>query len=161
MALALFIFVVGYCFEITSLSETATIVATKLQYIGVSYIGLFMLLFILEHCGRSFKRSFIFMLMIILTITLILVQMWPMSTIFYKEIIFVVDAVVPYLHVTGSTFYYIFCFYTYLLTITAVIVALLFCKKSKASVRKQSLTIITGIAITGIGNMINIFKLTQ
>ena len=160
MSLAIFIFTLGYCFEITSQSEVSAMVATKLQYIGVCYLSPFLLLFILEYCGRPFKKSFIFLILIIPTITLVLVQMWPANTLYYQSVVFVTDFVVPYLRVTGSTFYYVFYLYTYILAVWAAIVALIFYRKSKTSVRKQSMSIIIGIFITVFGNIVNIFKVS-
>ena len=160
MSLAIFIFTVGYYFEITSLSETSAITATKLQYIGVCYIGPFSLLFIMEYCGIWFRKLYIAALMVIPTITVVLVQMWPLNTLYYKELVFITNDVVPYLFVTGSTFYYIFFFYTYLLAIAASAIALQFYKRSKPSIRKQSLTLVIGILIPVVGNVINIFKIT-
>ena len=161
MSLAIFVFIVGYYFEITSLSETSAIIATKFQYIGTCYIGPFLLLFTLEYCGKQIRKSLVALLMVIPTITLVLVQMWPMNTIYYKDTVFVTNDIVPYLNVTGSPFYYVFHLYTYSLAVAAVVVTFMFYKRSKSSIRKQSSTLIIGTAITVIGNMINILKISS
>jgi len=161
MALAIFIFTVGYYFEVTSLSETSAVTATKLQYIGTCYIAPFMFLFILEYCGKTIRKSHILLLIIIPTIALILVQMWPMNNLYYKELVFITDTDVPYLRVQGAAFYYIFHLYMYCLSIAAVVVMLLFYQKNSASVRKQSLTIVIGIIIPVVGNAVNILKITS
>ena len=161
MSLAIFIFTIGYYFEVTSLSETSAIAATKLQYIGTCYIAPCMLLFILEYCGKSLRKLHIGMLMIIPTIALILVQMWPMNMLYYKELVFITDTVVPYLSVQGAPFYYVFHLYMYGLSIAALVVILLFYRHNSASIKKQSLTIIIGIIIPVVGNAINIFKISS
>ena len=158
MALAIFIFTVGYYFEVTSLSETSAITATKLQYIGTCYIAPFMMLFVLEYCGIPPRKRYIALMMVIPTITLLLVQMWPMNMLYYKELVFITDTVVPYLRVQGAAFYYVFHLYMYCLSVAAVVVMLWFYRNNSTSVRKQSLTIIVGIMITVVGNAINIFK---
>ena len=161
MSLAIFIFTVGYYFEITSLSESSALIATKLQYIGVCYISPFLLLFILEYCGNKIHKSLIVAIMVIPTIALTLVQMWPLNNFYYQEIVFITDTVVPYLHVTGAAFYYVFFIHSYLLAMAAAIVAWLFYKRSNTSVRKQSLTLIIGITIPVVGNIINILKISS
>ena len=161
MSLSIFIFIIGYYFEITSLSETSAIIATKLQYIGTCYISPSLLLFVLEYCGKKLSKPFIAALMVIPTITLVLVQMWPMNTLYYKDTVFITDVVVPYLQVTGAPFYYVFHLYMYSLSVAATVVTFLFFKKSKASVRKPSLTLLLGISITLVGNVINVFKISS
>ena len=161
MSLAIFIFTVGYYFEVTSLSETSAVTATKLQYIGTCYIAPFMLLFILEYCGKSIRKRYIGLMMVIPTITLILVQMWPTNMLYYKELVFITDTAVPYLRVQGAVFYYVFHLYMYCLSVAAVVVMLLFYRKSSTSVRKQSLTIVISIMIPVVGNAINIFKVSS
>ena len=159
--LAVFIFTTGYYFEITSLSEMSAIVATKLQYLGACYIAPFLLLFIMEYCGKQISKLLIAAIMVLPTVTLVLVQMWPMNTLYYQEIVFVTDVVVPYLYVTGAPFYYVFYLYTHLLTVAAAAIAFKFYRKSTTSIRKQALTLVIGILITLTGNIINIFKLTS
>ena len=161
MSLAIFVFTMGYYFEITATSEASAIVATKLQYLGVCYVTPFLLLFTLEHCGKVVRRWFVAALMVIPTITLVLVQLWPMSTIYYKKVVFVADAVVPHLHVTSTVPYYVFFAYTHILAITAVVVVLRFYKRSTPSVRKQSRTLIVGIVISLAGNVANVFKISS
>ena len=161
MVLATFIFNIGYYFEVTSLSETSAVTATKLQYIGTCYIAPFLLLFILEYCGKSIRKLYIVLLMVIPTIALILVQMWPSNMFYYKELVFITDTVVPYLRVQGAAFYYIFHMYMYCLSVAAMVVMLMFYKNNNASIKKQSLTIVLGIVISVIGNMINIFKISS
>jgi len=161
MSLAIFIFTIGYYFEVTSLSETSAVTATKLQYLGTCYIAPFMLLFILEYCGKPLRKPFIVLMMVIPTITLLLVQMWPQNMLYYKELVFITDTVVPYLRVQGAPFYYVFHLYTYCLSIAAVVVILIFYKNNSVSVKKQSLTIVISIMIPVVGNVVNIFKVTS
>ena len=160
MALAIFIFTIGYYFEITARSETSAIVATKLQYIGTCYIGPLLVLFIFEYCGNPIRKRYIVAMLIIPTVTLALVHLWPKYTFYYIETIYVEDVTVPYLEVKGSAFYYIFHLYTYLLALISSVRTLLFYKRSPASVRNQSFTLILGIMITVLGSVINVLKLS-
>ena len=82
MSLAIFLFNVGYYFEITSISEVSAIVATKLQYLGVCYACPLLLLFIFEYSGKQIKKHFVALIMLVPTITLVLVQTWPMHNIY-------------------------------------------------------------------------------
>jgi len=161
MSLSLFVFTVGYYFEITSMSETSAIVATKIQYLGISYITAFLLLFICEYCGKKIKTIFIAALMVVPTITLLLVLQWPANNLYYKKVVFVTDTVVPHLRVTGAFFYYVFFAYTYLFSLVALIVVFMFYKKSTLSIRKQSVTLIVAIIIPVAGSIINVFRLTS
>ena len=159
MALAICTFTVGYYFTITSLTKDAAMMATKVQYLGICYIGPFMFLFILEYCGKQIRKTLVALIMVIPTVALILIQTWPRHTLYYKEVVFITDAVVPHLRVTGAPFYYVFFIYTYIISIAAAVIAILFYKRSSISIKKQSIPLIAGITIPLIGNMANVFKI--
>ena len=160
MSLAIFIFNTGYLFEITSTSEFDAIVATKVEYLGTCFICPFLLLFVLEYCGRRPQKPLVAALMVIPSITFMLVLLWPLTNAYYQNVVFVTDMAVPYLRVTGAAFYYVFHLYMYTLAVTAMIVVFKFYKKSKASIKKQSITVVAGIIISVVGNIINVFKIS-
>jgi len=159
MSLAIFIFAMGYLFEITAEHPVSALVATKLQYIGVCFISPFLLLFILEYCGHRISKWLIAALMVIPAITLVLVQTWELHMLYYDLLIFVTEGVVSYLKVSGAPLYYVFFFYTHCLCIAAAVVVFLYYKRSTLSVRKQSITLIIAILIPVAGNIISIFKI--
>ena len=160
MALAICTFTVGSYFSISSVTFESAMVANKIHYLGVCYIGPFMLLFMFEYCGKTIRKPLIALIMVIPTITLVLVQTWPMHTLYYKEVTYITDARVPYLLTKGAPFYYVFFIYTYCLAIISAVEAFRFYRRSSVSVKKQSLTLIIGITCPLVGNILNVFKIS-
>ncbi|MGI6153878.1 MAG: diguanylate cyclase, partial [Christensenellaceae bacterium] len=81
---------------------------------------------------------------------------FPWNWLYYTDITYVADVLVPHYETQGSVIYYIGFIYTYILTLCAVAFAIYYHRKGDALHKKQSAIIIVATAIPGIGNAFNV-----
>ena len=119
--LSIFIFSLGYLFEITASSLETAMLATRVQYIGIPFIGPLLLLFILEFCGFRLKKRLITSILIVPLISLVLMQSYPVHHLFYQQVSLISDdGLLSHLTVTGGVFYYIFYAYQYIMALVSL-----------------------------------------
>jgi signal transduction histidine kinase/DNA-binding response OmpR family regulator/HPt (histidine-containing phosphotransfer) domain-containing protein len=102
---------VGFLLEMTSRSQEAALAATKVQYIGGSFVAFYYMLFIRYYCQ---KRSYPVLESIMAVLdALVIVSVWttPLHSLHYTDIQYVEDGIYPHLVLSyGPTFYIYFIF---------------------------------------------------
>ncbi len=118
LGLAVLVNAVGYLFEITAPTVEAALTATKLCYVGKVYIPPLALFFVLYYCRIKVSSAFVCLLTTVHTAVLVLVMTCEHHELFYKEISFSRDGLVPHLaHVPGV----LYAAYTVLVLCYAVV----------------------------------------
>jgi len=142
LILAIFIFNIGYVFEVTATSLKTAFIATQVQYCGGPFIAPLVLLFVCEYCGIKIRMRSILLLLVIPAATCLLVLTWPLNGIFYTSVEFLSDSPVQRLVLQHSIYYYINQVYNVILPLTAdVILIYNFFQRDKVF-KKQSVMII-------------------
>ena len=159
MSLCLFVFSLGYLFEITSSSLETALVAARVQYVGIPFIAPMLLLFTLEFCGFKIRPSAVVGVMAIPAAAMALMQTYPLHTLYYRDAVFSAASNPPHLEVTGALFYYIFFGYTYTLTTISFIIALYHYKKGDSVFRKQAAIMIAASIIPVACNGISVLRI--
>lgn len=102
LGFAMLINSVGYLFEMSASTLEAALTATKLSYVGKVYIPPLALFFVLYYCRIKVSKFFVGLLMTVHTVVLMLVMTSEHHGLFYEEITFLQDGIVPHLgHVNG------------------------------------------------------------
>ena len=162
MILSVVFFNLGYLFELSGGGYDAALLAAKIEYLGIPFITPFLFLFAWEYCAKiTVKLKYVLMLMIIPVMAAILVITWPWSDIYYKQLVYEPDAIVPRFIVTGGVFYYIYFAYTQILALISMGVVIYYCKKGDAAFKRQTSPVVIGTALPLIACTINIFKITN
>ena len=162
MTLAIFVFSLGYLFEISAGSYDAALMAAKIQYLGIPFIVPYLFLFVCEYCAKiQFRRRYVFSVIAPAVIAALLVITWPWSDVFYKKLIYDTAGIVPRLVVTGGVPYILFFAYTYVLALVSVGIVVYCRKKGDEIFKRQTSALVLGTAIPSIGNMINVFKISN
>jgi len=161
LAMSIFIFTLGYLFEITADSLRVALIATKVQYFGLPFIAPFLFLFACEYCGIEFKLFHRVLLFIIPVTACLLVLTWTINGIYYTSFVYVYDSVIHHAEVTGSVFYYIEVLYNMLLVVAANVVLLYHFKKKDEIFRRQALAIIFAAIMPLVSTFCNVFGITD
>ena len=162
MALAIFLFALGYYFEIVAGSYEVALIAAKIQYLGIPFIVPFLFLFVFEYCVKvKLKKRIIMAVLIPPVIVALLVMSWPWSDIFYKDLVYDTSGVIPRLIVTGGIPYIIFFAYTYVLAIASAVIVAYYRKRGDDIFKRQTSALIIGTLIPSIGNAVNVLKLSD
>ena len=160
LALSIFLFALGYFFEINAGSHDAAVMAAKMEYLGVPFIAPHLFLFVCEYCAKiKLTAKHVISVMAIPVIAAILVITWPFTHIFYKELIFEEGPFISRLKVNGGIFYAVFFSYTYILMLASIVIVIYCRRKGDARFKKQTSTLFFGTVLPGIGNIVNVLKL--
>ena len=155
--LAVFVFSLGYFFEVTAQTMEVAILGKQLKYLGLPFVSPFIFLFLLDVYGIGkpgfYKRAALFLVPVLHCLVAVT---FPLNGIFYSRVVWVTDAAAPYLLTSGSLFYYIGFLYSYLITMISIIFSIYQSRKTTSIARKQSAVIITAVFIPGIGNALNV-----
>ena len=101
----------GFLFEMFAKSEGEALIATKIEYLGASFVAYFYMLFINNYCRRKGNLYFEHALLIVDLLVVIAVWTSPLHSFFYKGIDFVDSGLFPHLELTyGLGFYVYFIF---------------------------------------------------
>jgi diguanylate cyclase (GGDEF)-like protein len=117
LSLAAFLLGAGYFLEVTSTSLEAAVVACKVQYLGVPFLGVFCFLFGFDYSDSRLPRPWytVALLAVSLIMTL-LVFTWPAQRLLYADLSFSAEGALPHLTVTPGPLYYAVFLYDYGLT---------------------------------------------
>ena len=160
MMLCIFVFTLGYVFEISSQNLTGAMLAARIQYLGITFIGSLQMLFVLEYCGIQIRKAVVIGIFTIPLISLVLMQTYPLQLAYYRNVEFFIEDGISHLRVTGGVFYYIFFLYQYIAIITSLLIILYFYKKRDAIFRRQYLILLAAELPPVIGNIIGLFGIT-
>ena len=157
IVLAIFLFNQGYLVEISATTMGISLLGKQLKYLGVPFIAPSVLLFVLDYCGgKTLSAKKITALLAIPLVQCLLAVTFPWNGLYYTDINYVADVLVPHWETKGSALYYIGFIYTYILTISAVVFDIYYHRKGDTILKKQSFNIIVAAAIPGVGNSINV-----
>ena len=107
---------VGYLFEITAQTMEAAIVATKMQYLGVTFIPIFYCWFMFNYCNEKVPYKLVAALLMADLLLLITIFASEYHSFFYKDVQWITeDASHPYLHFTYGPGYDIFFIISYMI----------------------------------------------
>ena len=160
MILSVVFFNLGYIFELSGGGYDLSLLAAKIEYVGIPFITPFLFLFILEYCAKiTVKIKHVILLMILPVISAILVITWPWSTLFYKSLEYKTDTLLPRFIVTGGVVYYIYFIYTLIFVFLSIIIAINSRKKSTDMFKKQTTSLVIASMLPAISYIINILKL--
>jgi len=141
LTLAIFMFNMGFVFEMTSSSYSTAYIATQVQYLGGPFIAPLALLFVCEYCGLQLKRINVLLLLIIPCVVSLLVITWPINGIYYKDVVFLTDGPLPRIIVTPTHFYHAYMVYNAILPIIANGILIYNYPRMDKTLKKQSVTI--------------------
>ena len=160
LTLSIFLFNLGYFFEINAGTYETTLMAAKIEYFGIPFLVPFLFLFVCEYCARiKPKPIHVAMIMALPVISALLVFTWPLSDLFYKQLLFETNTHVSRMRVTGGIIYTLFFTYNYILALCAVGIVIRSRKKGDAKFKKQTNALIAATVLPVVGNMINVLKL--
>ena len=157
MLLSVFVFTLGYIFEITAPTLEAAMIAARVQYMGIPFISPLLVLFIMEYCGYTVSKKTVVSALAVPLAALVLMQTYPLQTLFYSEVAFDTSGVLPHLVVTGGVFYYIFFFFQYVVIVAALGIVLYHCQKGDAVFIKQSYLLLAATLAPFISNFLGFF----
>lgn len=97
LTIALLIEFVGYLLELNATTKGEALVAIKLEYLGLPYIPLCQLMFVMQFCKVRLPRNVIRLLAIMHTAIVCLVMTCEKHTLFYSSIEFSESGIFPHL----------------------------------------------------------------
>ena len=160
MTLSLFVFNLAYFFEINAHSYDTALMAARMEYLGIPFLVPFLFLFVLEYCSNNKpKRSYIAAILALPTVAALLVMTWPLTDVFYKQLVFETNPSITRLRVTGGVVYYVFFIYSYILALAALGIVLYYRNKRDAQFKKQANTLVLATVLPAAGNIVNVLKL--
>ncbi|MCL1790227.1 MAG: diguanylate cyclase [Peptococcaceae bacterium] len=148
--LAIFVYTVGYIFEILAESHQSALVATMVQYCGGAFISPLMFFFVCEYCGTKLKKYHYVCLLLIPVLACLLLWTYPLNGIYYHRLEFVTTGLVPHFILEGSFFYYLFMGYAVLLPLAAIAVLLFHFRRRESLFKTQAVEIILTIVLATI-----------
>jgi diguanylate cyclase (GGDEF)-like protein len=90
-----------------------------------------------------------------------MVLTWPLNGIYYTSFELVTDAVISYVEITGSVFYYIAVMYTMILVVITNIILIYHYRIKDKIFRRQALVIILAAIMPLLSTFSNVFELTE
>ena len=160
MILSIVFFNLGYLFELSGGGYESAVWATKIQYLGIPFVVPFLFLFVCEYCAQiTLKKRHIALVLAMPVTASVLVMLWPMGNIYYKQLVYAADTEFPHLIVTGGVFYYIYIVYMNIIAFLSVGIALYYRSKGDDMFKKQMNSVVVGAAIPLLGTIVNVFKI--
>ena len=160
MILSVVFFNLGYLFELSGGGYEPSLMAAKIEYFGIPFITPFLVLFVWEYCTKTkVKAKHVVLLMIIPLISAVFVITWPWSNIYYKELVYETDSLLPRFIVTGGVAYYVYFVYTLLLIFSSIGIVLYYRRKGNKMFKKQTTSVLIATLFPAIGFIINVLKI--
>uniref|UniRef100_S0DG21 Putative diguanylate cyclase n=1 Tax=termite gut metagenome TaxID=433724 RepID=S0DG21_9ZZZZ len=117
-AVATLMCALGYLLEITAPTLEAAVVACKVQYLGVPYLGVFYYLFARDYCNLPpHSRTARALLLAFPAAATLLVFTWPAQRLFYAGLSFTAATGLPHLVVSPGPLYFPHLLYGYALAL--------------------------------------------
>jgi len=154
--LAILLFNLGFLVEISAPVMEVSIIGKQIKYLGLPFISPFVLLFILDYYGYRVTTAKAAALFVVPVLHSLIAITFPWNGLFYLSTAWITDISTPYLKTEKSIIYYIGFFYSYLVTMSILVIALFSSRGKDYATRKQSNLIIASAAIPGMGNAINV-----
>ena len=160
MILSVVFFNVGYLFELSGGGYEPALLAAKIEYLGIPFIIPFLLLFVWEYCTKTtVKIKHLLILMTLPVISSVLVLTWPWSNLFYKELVYKTDGLLPRFIVTGGIVYYVYFVYSLVLVFFSIGIVLYYRRRGDSLFKKMTTSVVIATMLPAISYVINILKL--
>lgn len=156
MVLGIAIWALSYGLELSSTSLDQMLFWINVEYLGISFIPAFWMLFIVKFTGRDQwlnTRNFI-LLMIIPFITLLMVWTNELHGLHYKSVSLDDSGPFPLLNIVAGPWYIIHTIYFYSLMGWGVFLLIAKFRRSDPVFKKQNLTILIAAFIPWIANIL-------
>ena len=154
------LFVLGRYFEAIATSLDAALHATILGYLGMPYVPVFLLLFIMDYYDIKTSRLLKVLLLIPPSFIILLISTPPLRQYYYRNYSFYPGPPIAQLMVEGTLIYYMFFSYFFLLTAVCLAFPLLNFKKNNKAERWASLALFFAGFIPLIAGILYILRLT-
>lgn len=157
--LAAAVYSFGYAFEIVGRDLESVKFWLKVEYLGIPFIATLWLIFVLQYTGREafLKRGGYVLLFAIPVLTLILHYTNDYHHLFYKEVRYDADSMVPTVLVKGP-WYWVHTFYNYSQAAAGMALFAFAFMKAVPIVRKQIAVMALGAAAPWLLNVIYVLK---
>ena len=159
MVLGIGIWALSYGFELSSTSLEQMLFWINIEYLGIAFMPVFWLLFILKFTGREKwlnTRSFIWIIIIPL-ITLLMVWTNNFHHLHYKSVSVDTSAAFPLLSIETGPWYFVHTLYFYILLAWGVVMLINKYRKSDSVFKRQNLIILLAAFIPWIANLAYLF----
>ena len=137
---------VGYVLEIFSKSLEEALLAVKIEYLGVSVVMVFYMMFIRHYCGYKENRLYERILLIEAFIVIVLVWTTPLHNLYYSNIEFVETGLFPHLVLEYSGLYILHTILSIVIPwiIIAVTLVTSYIKEKEEKKKKNLMIVIMG-----------------
>ena len=160
MILSVLLFNFGYLLELSGGGFEASVMAARIQYLGIPFIAPFLFLFVLEYCVKKpIKKRYMALLMAIPALASFFVVTWPLCGLHYKDLVYVSDVLVPRLIVVPGAFYYVYIAYTNIIAFLSIGLALYYRNKGDARFKKQISPVVFASMLPILSTLVNVFHL--
>lgn len=130
--ICIFLNMVGYLLEMTSVTKEAAMVSTKLQYVGVCYLLTFLTFFAAGCCKYPISRGMTVIFFGYDTLILLLVFTSEYHQLFYSSVEYEHSGIFPHLVLGKAVMYHVNMAYNLGLMIFQIIMALIFNSRNRS-----------------------------
>lgn len=146
LAVCVCCYAAGYLMEITSADFGQAFLACRVRYVGVSFSGPFFFLFACDYCNRPLRNKALTTLLLLPGFAVcISMNLWPFSRLYYQDVWFARDSVVPHLESTPGPLYLFGAAYMYLLMLGGAAIVLHHMIVTPNVTRRNSVFLLVGI----------------
>ena len=154
------LFVIGRFFEASSSSLEAALNGTILGYMGMPFVPVVLLLFILDYYDIKTNIWLKISLLILPSVTLLFIATPPLRHLYYTSYSYYPGPPIAQLMVSGTAFYYVFFVYFFLITSICLGFSLWGVKKYNKTERGPSLAVFFAALIPLLTGVLYMFGLT-
>ena len=147
LALSVFVLTFSRLFGFAATLSASAIIAVKVMDVARSFIMPLLLLFICEYSGVILEKRYTALLMSLSTVLSLLVLTWPLHSIYYKNLIFVTDALLPYVQSEGTALYIIARIYDAVMAFVSCLVLFAAISRGDSRFRKRSRIIAIAVVL--------------
>ena len=160
LALAIMVYNLGRAFETTATNLEAAYFGVILAYIGLPYIPVIMLFFLLDFYEINIKKGPLLVLWLPLLLTSILVTIPQLRHLYYADYYFFPGPPVAQVTVEGTAFYYAMFGYHILLNLVCLTLSVWGAKQSNKTQRLSSLVVFVAVLLPMLGEILYVLRLT-
>lgn len=156
LTIAAIVYALGYAMELQSNSLEEAVFWLKIEYIGIPVIPSFCLVMVLDYMGleRYLSRKGLLVIFFIPIVSYILYYTNNYHHLFYSSIILRNDTPFPLVSIGKGPWYWVHTAYIYLCVLGGVVLLLRFWQKSLHLYRMQIMSMLIGLLIPLLGNLI-------
>ncbi len=143
---------IGYLFELVAPNKEAALTAVKIEYLSLSVVVIFYMMFIRGYCGVKENRLLERILLVCSLCSTISLWTTPLHTFHYKNVEFVQDGLFPHLEFTYGMGFYLHMAVSIIIPWALSVHALIYSmRQNYTGKKKRNLYIIVGGTVIEIG----------